>query len=140
MTKQIFLCMLALSGGAFVGNAAAAFVTLLDIVPRMAQVSDTSDKIGLYEIIISLSAASISFLSLIGWGIGIKSKILLLIVGFILGIFVGLLASALAEVLNVMPVLFRRVRIQKYIIAALVAIALGKMLGSLFSWNIIGKH
>lgn len=140
MAKQMFLFVLALSGGAFVGTAAAAFVTLLDIVPRMAQVSDTSDKIGLYEIIISLSAATISFLTLIGWGIGIKSKILLVIVGLILGIFVGLLASALAEVLNVMPVLFRRVRIQKYIIAVLVVIALGKMLGSFFSWNIIGKH
>ncbi|WP_352419881.1 stage V sporulation protein AB [Proteiniborus sp.] len=140
MIKQIFLCAIALSGGSLVGTAAAAFVTLLDIVPRMAQVSDTSDKIGLYEISISLSATSISFLTLIGWGIGIKSKIFLVIVGFTLGIFVGLLASALAEVLNVMPVLFRRVRIQKYILAVLIAIALGKIVGSFFSWNIISKH
>lgn len=140
MIKQIFLCMLALSGGALVGTAAAAFVTLLDIVPRMAQVSDTSDKIGLYEITISLSATFISFLTLLGWGIGIKSKIFLVLVGLTLGIFVGLLASALAEVLNVMPVLLRRVRIQKYIIAVLIAIALGKMVGSFLSWNIIGKH
>lgn len=140
MIKQIFLCVLALSGGALVGTAAAAFITLLDIVPRLAQVTNTSDKIGIYEITITISAALISFLTLVGWGAGIKSKIFLVVVGFTLGAFIGLLASALAEVLNVMPVLFRRVRVQRYVIAVLVAIALGKVVGSFFSWGIIGKH
>ncbi|WIV10721.1 stage V sporulation protein AB [Proteiniborus sp. MB09-C3] len=140
MVKQLFLCIVALSGGALVGTAAAAFITLLDIVPRLAQVTDTSDKIGLYEIILFTSMTVFSLSTLMGWSVGIKSKVFLILIGFILGAFIGLLASALAEVLNVMPVLFRRVRIEKYIIAVLIAIALGKMVGSFFSWSIIGKH
>lgn len=140
MVKQLFLCIVALSGGALVGTAAAAFITLLDIVPRLAQVTDTSDKIGLYEIILFTSMTVFSLSTLMGWSVGIKSKVFLILIGFILGAFIGLLASALAEVLNVMPVLSRRVRIEKYIIAVLIAIALGKMVGSFFSWSIIGKH
>lgn len=140
MIKQLFLCLLALSGGALVGTAAAAFIALLDIVPRLAQVTDTSDKIGTYEATLSFSATYFALSTLIGWSIGIKSKALLILMGFAFGAFVGLLASALAEVLNVMPVLFRRVKIEKYILAVLISIALGKVVGSFVSWGIIGKH
>ncbi len=140
MIKQLFLCLLALSGGALVGTAASAFITLLDIVPRLAQVTDTSDKIGIYEITLSSSATCFTLFTLLGWSIGIKSKIFLIFMGFTFGAFIGLLASALAEVLNVMPVLFRRVKIEKYMLAVLIAIALGKVVGSFFSWGIIGRH
>lgn len=140
MIKLLLLSILALSGGALVGTAAAAFITLLDVVPRLAQVTDTSDKIGIYEISLIISATLFSLLTLMRWSIGIRSKIFLILIGFAFGSFVGLLASALAEVLNVMPVLFRRTKTEKYIMAVLIAIALGKMVGSFFSWNIIGKH
>ena len=134
------MCVLALSGGMLVGTAAAAFVTLLDIIPRLSQVSNTSDKIGIYEITISISMTATSLGALLGWSIGINYKIFIVLIGFTLGAFVGLLASALAEVLNVMPVLFRRVSIEKYIIAVLIAVALGKIIGSFLSWDIINKH
>ncbi len=140
MVKQLFMCLLAISGGALVGTAAAAFITILAIIPRLAQVSNTPNKIGLYEIIVSLSMTIVSLSTLMGWSIKVNSRIILILIGFTLGIFIGLLASALAEVLNVMPVLFRRVKIYKYITAVLIAVALGKMIGSFFSWNIIGKH
>jgi len=140
MIKQIFLSVVALSGGVLVGTALAAFITLLDIVRRLAQVTETSDKISIYEIVMTFSATFFSLSTMLGWGIGIKSTVILILIGFTLGAFVGLLASALAEVLNVMPVLFRRAKIEKYIIAVLITIAIGKMVGSFFSWNIIGKH
>ena len=47
------------------------------------------------------------------------------------GIFVGVLAMALAEVLNVMPILMRRARLNKGITWFVVSFALGKLLGSL---------
>ena len=49
----------------------------------------------------------------------------------ICGIFVGVLAMALAEVLNVMPILMRRARLNKGITWFVVSFALGKLLGSL---------
>lgn len=140
MIKQIFLAVVALSGGILVGTALAAFITILDVVTRLSQVTETWDKTSVYEIVISFSATIFSLSTMLGWGIGIKSRIILILIGFTLGEFVGLLASALAEVLNVMPILFRRAKIEKYIIAVLISIALGKMVGSFFSWNIVGKH
>jgi stage V sporulation protein AB len=50
------------------------------------------------------------------------------------GIFNGMLAAALTEVLNVFPVLSKRIGIQEKIIYLLMALVLGKIAGSLFQW------
>jgi stage V sporulation protein AB len=62
------------------------------------------------------------------------SKYLTIPIGLILGIFIGLLSSALAEVLNVIPVLSKKLKIKdnlKYIVWTLM---LGKVAGSLYFW------
>jgi len=51
-----------------------------------------------------------------------------------MGIFVGLLASALAEVLNVLPVIVRRFRIDGYLGFMIYSLIFGKILGSLLNW------
>ena len=50
------------------------------------------------------------------------------------GVFVGMLAAALTEVLNVFPILAKRVGIEDRIIILIMAIVLGKIFGSLFHW------
>ena len=139
MSINLLLVTIALSGGAVVGSAAAAFVTLLDIVPRLSQLTNTAKKITLYEKVIVISMSLISFMTLLHKSIKVDYLILAPI-GLILGVFVGMLASALAEVLNVMPVLIRRLNIDGYIYPVLLSIALGKVVGSLVSWSIIAKH
>lgn len=52
----------------------------------------------------------------------------------ICGTFIGMLAAALTEVLNVLPILAKRVRVEEKIIVLLVALVLGKVIGSLFHW------
>jgi hypothetical protein len=49
------------------------------------------------------------------------------------GIFVGMLASALTEVLNVIPALFDRLRITTDMRLAAWALCLGKALGALIA-------
>ncbi|MGF7058608.1 stage V sporulation protein AB [Brassicibacter mesophilus] len=139
MILNFVLATVALSGGVIVGSAAAAFVTLLDIVPRLAQLTDSAKQITLYEKVIVISMSFASFMTLLHKTIKINHLILVPI-GLILGVFIGMLASALAEVLNVMPVLVRRFNMYGYIYPVLLSIALGKVVGSLISWSIIAKH
>ena len=47
------------------------------------------------------------------------------------GIFVGCLAGALTEVLNVFPIISRRFKIRKYLPYAIYALAAGKTAGSI---------
>lgn len=47
------------------------------------------------------------------------------------GIFTGCLAGALAEVLNVFPIISRRFSVRRYIPYIIYAVAAGKMIGSI---------
>ncbi|EEL69153.1 Stage V sporulation protein AB [Bacillus mycoides DSM 2048] len=62
------------------------------------------------------------------------SQYWLVILGIFCGTFIGMLAAALTEVLNVLPILAKRVRVEEKIIVLLVALVLGKVIGSLFHW------
>jgi stage V sporulation protein AB len=44
------------------------------------------------------------------------------------------LAAALTEVVNVIPILAKRLRLEQWIAYLLLAMALGKMAGSLIQW------
>jgi len=54
------------------------------------------------------------------------------------GIFFGCLAMSLAEVLNVIPILSRRGRLQQGMFFFMLAVAFGKMTGSLLYFIIPG--
>lgn len=128
--------MLGLSGGVLVGTGTAAFITLLDIVPRLSQITNTQNLIRLYERIIVVGIVSITLYHFLGSGLNMN-RIALIPLGFILGTFIGLLASALAEVINVMPVLERRLKLGEYVYYALLSISLGKVVGSLVYWLVL---
>jgi stage V sporulation protein AB len=55
-------------------------------------------------------------------------------VGLMAGCFVGMLAAALTEVINVLPIMAKRLGMDGYIMWLLTAMILGKVLGSLFEW------
>ena len=52
--------------------------------------------------------------------------------GISAGVFVGCIAAALAEILNTLPILFRRTKIKRGLPWIMTAMALGKMCGGLF--------
>ncbi len=54
--------------------------------------------------------------------------------GLLDGIFIGMLAAALTEVMNVLPILAKRLHLGGFIHALVMAMVLGKVLGSLFDW------
>lgn len=136
MSKKILIILIGLGGGILEGAGLAAFITLLDIVPRLAQLTKTKRFIKTYETVVTISAVCISFSLFINLSLNLN-KYLLIPIGLCFGIYIGLLAGALAEVLNVLPVLERRLKIKKYVYYPIIAISLGKIVGSLIKWIIL---
>ncbi|KAB3532789.1 stage V sporulation protein AC [Alkaliphilus pronyensis] len=124
------------SNGIVVGSGIVALLTLLDIIPRLAQLTNTYKYVELYENVIIIGSVLAAITSLTSLAISIN-KPLIIIIGLFMGTFVGLLASALAEVMNVIPVLIRRFRLQGYVIYILYSLICGKVLGSLLDFLLI---
>jgi stage V sporulation protein AB len=131
--KILFVVFLGLAGGIAVGSGFVAFLTVLGIIPRLTQLSKTMKKIEAYQWGVTFGAVAGGLMSL--WDPTFHLPSLLLIpLGAFSGVFVGMMAAALTEVLNVFPILAKRIRIEDRIVLLMMAFVLGKILGSLFQW------
>lgn len=131
--------LIGFSAGLAVGAGYVAFITILGIVPRLIQLSKTEMFLPIYTACIlvgSLFGTYLSFTSVV-WN---NSVFFIAVWGLLQGIFNGMLAAALAEVLNVFPILYKRIGIEKYLLWLLMAIVFGKIAGSLFQWLYFMKH
>lgn len=133
--EKVALIFIGLAGGLAVGSGFVAFITVLDIVPRLAQMSKTGEKIHFYEYALVAGAVVSTWVDFFDWN-GDFSEGLLALLGLFAGCFVGLLAAALTEVLNVLPILAKRMQMQHAVLHLLMALVIGKVLGSLFQWII----
>ncbi|SHH71148.1 stage V sporulation protein AB [Caloranaerobacter azorensis] len=138
MFNTIILALIGFSGGIVIGSAFIAVIVLLNIIPRLAQMSHTEKFISVYEKVMILSVVLITLLDFFDVTLKIN-EIYLIPIGLIMGIFIGILAAALAEVIDVVAVFERRVKIKDYIFYILLAIALGKTVGSLVQWLILER-
>ena len=129
--KSILLFLIGISAGITVGSAIAAFFTLLEFIPRIVQVTETWDNIVFYEYAMVLGAVTGSILSYADFNFGLN-KFMAIMIGLLSGAFLGLFTSALAEVLNVIPVFARKFKVKHQLIYIIVALILGKVMGSLF--------
>ncbi len=134
MTIEIlFMCFVGLAGGLAVGSGFVAFLTVLGIIPRLTQLTKTMKMIHYYEWAVIFGAVTGGWLGLRGESFS-WTPYLLIFIGLGSGIFTGMLAAALTEVLNVFPILAKRIGIDDRIVYLLMAIVFGKVLGSLFHW------
>ncbi|KAA9007418.1 stage V sporulation protein AB [Paenibacillus spiritus] len=125
--------LLGLAGGIAVGGGVIALFVVLDIVPRLAQLTTSYDKVHWYEG--SMVAGSLIGTVFDFWNGKLPGgPALELGVGWLDGVFVGMLAAALTEVLNVLPILAKRLRMTAYLFGLLMAMVAGKVAGSLFDW------
>ena len=135
-----FLCILiSFSSGLVIAGAVFAFIAIIGIVPRLAQKTKTESKIKIYEeaIIFGGILGSLSILFTVHLPIG---TFLAILYAFCIGIFFGCLAVSLAEILNVIPILTRRSHIKKGLKYFIVAIAIGKLIGSILYYVIPGFY
>lgn len=138
MLFSFFIAFIGFSEGVMVGTALIAFLTILDIVPRLAQLTNTEGYIKVYEITIGVTVTCISLGASLGINIHL-GKIMVVIIGSLMGIFIGLLASALTEVTNVIPVIVNRFQLHDYIQYLFIALAGGKVVGAFIYWVFINK-
>jgi stage V sporulation protein AB len=90
-------------------------------------------KIHAYEWAVIIGAVTGVLASLRDPKLGL-SQYFLVPLGLAGGIFIGMTAAALTEVLNVIPILSKRIGLDGKIISLLMAIVLGKIFGSIFQW------
>ncbi|WP_028399524.1 stage V sporulation protein AB [Ectobacillus panaciterrae] len=133
MIEYAFLAFIGFAGGIAVGGGFVAFLTVLGVIPRLTQLTKSIKFIHVYEWAVVTGALCGGWVSLRDT-VFFASVYWLILIGLFCGIFVGMLAAALTEVLNVLPILAKRVRVEDRIVILLIALVLGKILGSLFHW------
>ncbi len=143
---------LALIGGSYGLLAAAGVFTVfvaVGLVPRFAEKTHTGKKVLLYEEMVVFGTILGGLTSVFpeysqfgafwqqrfpeliqiwnGIGIGLQA-----VFGLFCGMFIGCLALAIAEMLDSIPIFSRRISFRHGIGLAVLSIAVGKLLGSLF--------
>lgn len=149
--RQFFLGVVGLGGGILVSAGVFTVLLAVGLVPRFAGKTHTNKKVFLYEEMVVFGTLTGDFLSVferfgyVGarvrdsgafgantarlWGIAATAA--LIAFGLFSGVFVGCLALAIAEMLDSIPILTRRIGYRHGLGIMVLAIALGKLAGSL---------
>ena len=139
MVRHLILICLGLSSGTIISGAVFAFIATLGIVQRLATKTSTQQFVNLYEEAIIFGGIFGTSTNLINYSLPL-GKICVGILSLCTGIFYGCLAMSLAEILDVIPILVRRGKIESGIKFFVLAIALGKLVGSLLYFCIPGFY
>ena len=135
--KTAIAIAIAFANGLTVGSGLVSFLAIIGLVPRLAEVTHTERSLRYYE----LTMVCGSTLAAMEPAIFVHLRLpplVTMIPGIFMGLFVGCLAAALAEILNVLPVIARRVGLLTYIRLLLLAMIVGKVVGSLVYWFVPG--
>lgn len=149
--KQFFLAVIGASGGLIVSAGVFTVLISVGLIPRFAGKMHVAQKVFVLEEMVIFGTLTGSFFSVFGeWGMvgrfvrthavfgaategvwNFTGTFIQIVFGIFAGIFVGCLALAIAEMLNTIPVFARRVGFRHGLGIAILAVALGKLLGSL---------
>ena len=129
--QNVALAVIGLSGGLLVAGGLFAFLALVGVVTRLAAGTTTAKYLIFYEdmALLGCTIGNLFFLYKFHIPFG---NLFLLLYGIGTGIFTGCLAAALAEVVNMMPVLSERVSLKKGMTGIMTLFALGKLVGALY--------
>src|SRR5690606_14403074 len=117
-----FLWIIGFAGGLAVGSGFVALITVLDILPRLLQMTKSHEYLRWYESAIVVGVLFFTLADFFDWKF-FGSVWINLLLGLFMGLFIGMLAGALTEVVNVIPILSRRLRIQRYLFWLFLAMA-----------------
>lgn len=148
MWGNIFLGIFCLSAGLLAAGGVFTVLITVGLVPRFAGKTHTGRKVMLYEdfviagtiagCIVSVFEKNCQFGSfLLKRGIvseelwTVLGNGILLVFGIFAGMFIGCFALAIAEMLDTIPIFARRIGFRHGLGIAILAVALGKLAGSL---------
>lgn len=121
------------SSGIILATGILAFITVIGVIPRITEKADIRTHYRAIGTAATLGIIMGSLLSLFEVHFTLP-KILIAAFGLLMGMFIGCLAVALAEVLDVIPITKRRFKIKQGIWLIIVAFSIGKLVGSLYYW------
>ena len=127
---QILLGIIGLSSGMVVSAGLFSFIIGLGIISKFADRTNTAGSILMYENAIILGGVLGNIFLLYQLKIPILA-FMLPIFGLASGIFVGCWAMSIAEVINIFPILIRRVKLVKGIKYLVLCVAIGKCIGAI---------
>lgn len=133
LCEGFLAAFIGLAGGIAVGSGVVAFLVVLDIIPRLAQLTRSFSKIHAYEAAVVLGSLVFTWVDFSDVHMHLF-PLGAALVGLFAGCFVGLLAAALTEIVNVLPILAKRVGMDSYRVGLLMAMIFGKVFGSLFEF------
>lgn len=139
--KTITLIIISFSYGFLAAAGVFTVFVAVGLVPRFAGKTRTADKVKLYEEMVIWGSILGGVVSIFGKRFDLILSFLddldaLVVIfelffGVFSGMFIGCLAIAIAETLDSIPILTRRIKLKTGLRAAVLSMALGKMLGSL---------
>lgn len=150
--KQILLCVIGVSAGLIVSAGVFTVLISVGLIPRFAGKMHVARKIFALEEMVVFGTLAGGFCSIFSdwsmmgefvrarqlFGAGttdgtwdLIGTVFMIFFGLFAGIFVGCLALAIAEMLNTIPVFARRIGFRHGLGIAILAVALGKLAGSL---------
>lgn len=135
--RGLAMVVIGLAEGMIVGSAEVAFLTVLGVVPRLGHLTGTRASMRLYQWAIIAGATGASLIGAFDVRMSLPALVTAP-VGLAMGIFVGLTAAALAEVLNVIPALGRNLGIPQAVRVLVTSLIAGKVIGSLIYWLVPG--
>lgn len=133
MFSWLLMVLIGVGGGLAVGSGMVAFLIVLDVIPRLAQTTRSYRYIRFYEGAVVLGSLFFTLSDFFEWTYALFPMSTALF-GIFAGCFVGMLAAALTEVINVLPILAKRIGMESYMVWLLMAMVFGKVIGSLIDW------
>lgn len=124
------LIIIGLGSGASIAAGIFALISKIGVIPQIANKTKTAPYVRTYEMSILVGGVTGTLLTIFDFSFTLPI-IFIALSGLCYGIFLGCLATALAESLNVTAIFTRRLKLHKGIPWIVLSMALGKTLGSL---------
>lgn len=131
LNKLLLLIIIGTTAGVITSAGIFAFVTVIGVLTRLAIRTGTADHISLYEDITVVGVVFGNILSIFHLKIPV-GVVGLIFFGFFSGCYIGSLAVALEEVLQVFPIITHRMKLKAGVPVLIVILALGKLVGALY--------
>jgi stage V sporulation protein AB len=128
------LCIIwGLASGAVLSGGITAFLNMIGIIPALSHKAQIQKHP--YALGTALTLGAVFGMICVIWDIYLPLPGFFRgVMGFCTGIFVGCLAAALTEALDVIPIMSRRIHLRKGLTIFMYAFALGKLIGALYYW------
>ena len=128
--NNLLLIVIGIGSGMAIAAGVFALITKVGVIPQIADVTHTAAYVTTYEMAILAGALFGNYVTIFPISLSLPTWVMG-IFGIFSGIFVGCLATALAESLNVTAIFTRRLRLHTGIAWIVLSMALGKIFGSL---------